>query len=259
VHSQKTSNGSSVVIAVYTPPTFFNQLKVGNKTIHVVVDDPNNSSFGKMEIPIQIHKLPVVLVHGIWESSKDTWNITNFTRKLESNNFKVYFADYTPHYAETFDPYKIPKIGNYGINSINKTISTIIETYHNKSIADSQVDVVGHSMGGLMARGYTQQSYYKNENNYMKGYIHRLITIGTPHYGAPLSTILHNFSDVEYCFDSSNLSILGFQCPVLLPIIDILDLKTIYNDKYHLPITEGGIDALIPDSKAYSLILNHMQ
>ena len=44
----------------------------------------------------------------------------------------------------------------------------------------------------------------------------------------------------------------AFQCPILLPNIDILDLKTIYNNKYHLPITEGGIDALIPDSKAYS-------
>jgi hypothetical protein len=111
-------------------------------------------------------------------------------------------------------------------------------------------------MGGLMARGYTQQSYYKNENNNMKRYIHRLITIGTPHYGAPLSTILHNFSDDEYCFDSSDLSILftlfAFQCPVLLTNIDILDLKTIYNNNYHLPITDGGIDALIPDSEAYS-------
>jgi hypothetical protein len=111
-------------------------------------------------------------------------------------------------------------------------------------------------MGGLMARGYTQQSYYKNENNYMKGYIHRLITIGTPHYGAPLSTILHNSSDVEYCLNPSDLNILltlsAFQCPVLIPSIDILDLESIYNDKYHLPITEGGIDALIPGSVAYS-------
>ena len=48
-------------------------------------------------------------------------------------------------------------------------------------------------MGGLMVRGYVQQSYYNNEENYMKGYVHRLITIGTPHFGAPLSKILHDF------------------------------------------------------------------
>jgi hypothetical protein len=135
VDSQKTSNGNSVVIAVYTPPTYLNQLKVDNKTIHVVVKDPNNPSFGAMEVPIQIHKLPIVLVHGIWEGSKDTWIDTNFKKTLENNSFRVYFSDYTRHYAKTFDPYKIPKIGNHGIDSIKKTISTILETYHHQSIA----------------------------------------------------------------------------------------------------------------------------
>jgi hypothetical protein len=71
--------------------------------------------------------LPIVLVHGIWESSKDTWIVTNFKKTLENNSFKVYFADYTSHYSETFYPYKTPKIGNHGIDSINKIISTILQ------------------------------------------------------------------------------------------------------------------------------------
>ena len=37
----------------------------------------------------------------------------------------------------------------------------------------------------------------------MKGYVHRLITIGTPHFGAPLSKILHGFQDEKYCYDRS--------------------------------------------------------
>jgi hypothetical protein len=127
VESKKTSNGDSVVIAVYTPPTFFNQLKVENKTIHVVVNDPNNSSFGAMEVPIQIHKLPVILVHGLWENSTNTWITTNFNKTLVNNTFKVSPADYAPYNAETFDPYKIPKIGNYGIDSINKAVSKILK------------------------------------------------------------------------------------------------------------------------------------
>jgi hypothetical protein len=58
VDSQRTSNGNSVVVAVYTPPTSFSQMKVDNKTIHLVVNDPNNPSFDAMDvpIPIQIHK-----------------------------------------------------------------------------------------------------------------------------------------------------------------------------------------------------------
>jgi hypothetical protein len=35
------------------------------------------------------------------------------------------------------------------------------------------------SMGGLMARGFVQQPDYHNQGNFMKGYIQRLITIGT--------------------------------------------------------------------------------
>ena len=64
VDPQKTTNGKLMVIAFYTPPTFLNQNKVDHKVIHVIISDPNNSSFGKVDLPIQIHRLPVVLVHG---------------------------------------------------------------------------------------------------------------------------------------------------------------------------------------------------
>jgi triacylglycerol esterase/lipase EstA (alpha/beta hydrolase family) len=71
--------------------------------------------------------------------------------------------------------------GNYGINSIRNAIHNILGEYHHFSIAASQVDIVAHSMGGLMARGFVQQHDYKRKENYMKGSIHRLITIGTHH------------------------------------------------------------------------------
>ena len=184
-----------MVIAVYTPPTFLNQAKVDHKVIHVIISDPNNSSFGKVDLPIQIHRVPVVLVHGLWETPDNTWIDTNFTNTLDANGFNPYIADYTTHNAETFDPYDIPRIGNHGIDSIRSKIHDIIDDYHRRSIAISQVDIVGHSMGGLMARGFVQQDDYKSPQNYMEGYIHRLITIGTPHFGAQLAKILFDHRD----------------------------------------------------------------
>ena len=256
VDSQRTNNGDSVVIAVYTPPTSFGLLKTDHKTIKVVIRDPTDPSFGLLEIPIQLHKVPVVLVHGIWGTPRNTWIDTNFKKTLESNGFKVYFADYSAHNAETFDPYGIPKIGNNGIDAINKTISAILKDYHLRSIANSQVDMVGHSIGGLMVRGYVQQSYYNNEENYMKGYVHRLITIGTPHFGAPLSKILHGFQDEKYCYDRSTHIFTSIVCiPNAFPGTwdwILLDLKTIYGSEYKLPIDKGGVNALIPGSRAYS-------
>ena len=43
VDSQRTNNGDSVVIAVYTPPTSFGLLKTDHKTIKVVIRNPTLS------------------------------------------------------------------------------------------------------------------------------------------------------------------------------------------------------------------------
>lgn len=41
-----------------------------------------------------------------------------------------------------------------------------------------KVDIVAHSMGGLLAREYIESGYYEND-------VDQLITVGTPHLGAP--------------------------------------------------------------------------
>lgn len=45
-----------------------------------------------------------------------------------------------------------------------------------------KVDIVAHSMGGLLAREYIESDYYQND-------VDQLITLGTPHLGAPKSYI----------------------------------------------------------------------
>lgn len=111
VDPQRPTNGNPVVIAVYTPPTFFSQDNEDHKVIHVIISDPNNPSFVTVDLPIQIHRVPVILVHGIWETPNDTWINTNFKNTLDVSGFKTYLADYTAYNAQTFDPYKIPIIG----------------------------------------------------------------------------------------------------------------------------------------------------
>jgi PGAP1-like protein len=108
------------------------------------------------------------------------------------------------------------------------------------------VDIIGHSMGGLMARGFIQQPDYKGKKNYMKGSIHRLITIGTPHFGGPLSRFLDDCRDCWYCVDGINLSA-ARTCKV-----EPKKLRTIYSDDFKFPIDKDAIEALIPGSNAYS-------
>jgi hypothetical protein len=78
----------------------------------------------------------------------------------------------------------------------------------------------------------------------MKGSIHRLITIGTPHFGGPLSKFLHDHRDDRYCFDE-NGKILAEKC--YAPI----QLESFYENR-NIPIDQGGIESLIPGSEAYS-------
>lgn len=98
------SNGKSVVAAVYTPPDSFNQDMGSNRTIKVNVSDPNNNSTSPpLKIPIQLYRPPVVLVHGLWMNSDNTWVITNFANSLACYGFYYAFADYEEHNSETFD------------------------------------------------------------------------------------------------------------------------------------------------------------
>jgi pimeloyl-ACP methyl ester carboxylesterase len=241
-----TSNGKSVVAAVYTPPDPFNQDTGSNRTINVNVSDTNNNSARPiLEIPIQLYRPPVVLVHGLWMNSDNTWVTTNFANSLVCYGFNYAFADYEAHNSETFDP-SDKLFGNYGINSIRNAIHKILGEYHYFLIAASQVDMIAHSMGGLMARGFVQQPDYRRKENYMKGSIHRLITIGTPHFGGPLSKFLYDHSDDWYFYDGikPNRCRAG-KC-------EPKKLRTIYSDDFKFPIDKGAIEALIPGSVAYS-------
>lgn len=122
-----------------------------------------------------------------------------------------------------------------------------LKGYHVKQIAATQVDMIGYSMGGLIIRGFAQQSDFLNQSNFMKGYIHRLITIGTPHFGAHLAGILYENKDKYFCFQMQNFS---YAPPDKCS--NPQSLKSIYSDILNRPIEAGGVTALIPNCTAYA-------
>lgn len=62
-------------------------------------------------------------------------------------------VNYKAHNAKTFDPYAEPKIGNPAIAALNSKILAVLDRYNKQHISVSQVDIIAHSMGGLIARG----------------------------------------------------------------------------------------------------------
>ena len=131
-------------------------------------------------------------------------------------------------------------------------IQEVLEGHNKKYISASQVDIVAHSMGGLIARGLCQQNGYKAKENYMKGQIRRLITIGIPHFGAGLSGILYRQKDnwsYKQQDDKDTITALWNSNYGKDSVYKTLQLKEIYSPT---PIDEGAVESLAPDSAAYS-------
>lgn len=118
--------------------------------------------------PLEIFRAPVLLVHGLW-SDPSTFNVMR--SRLASQGWPdrlLHLANYAHSHARSFagNSWEIPL-----------DVHALLALARNGNYSAGRVDVVGHSMGGLLARLYLQGSRYQNNLN-------RLITLNTPHSGS---------------------------------------------------------------------------
>jgi pimeloyl-ACP methyl ester carboxylesterase len=165
-----SSNG--IASFTYTPDlnalglTPSNIPKDGHKVLLKAVTDDKEFS---ASLELIIYRKPVLLIHGLW-SSADVWN--KMVPWLKRDGFAVYTLDYGQDNAD--DPRDIAK--RYLVGKI-KSIKEDYLLYN--SINCSKIDVIGHSMGGIVARCY-MTTWKEGECD-----ISKLITVGTPHLGSP--------------------------------------------------------------------------
>jgi pimeloyl-ACP methyl ester carboxylesterase len=203
-------------------------------------------------IIIKVYRVPVILVHGVWSDEEGSWEDTGFKQFLEGHGFWVATVDYKEHNAKTFDPCAEPEIGNPAIAALKSRILEVLDRYNKQQhISASQVDIVAHSMGGLIARGLCQQNGYIAKANYMKGQIRRLITIGTPHFGAGLAGILYRLKDNWYSHKDTFTALWNSNYEKDSDYRRV-QLKDIYS---LTPIDKGAVESLAPDSAAYSKLV----
>ncbi|HXH39743.1 MAG TPA: alpha/beta fold hydrolase [Thermoanaerobaculia bacterium] len=136
---------------------------------------------------------PVVLVHGVW-SDPSVW--TGLRNYLVNSGHPVCTdcivnygdtASDDPNNAPSFDPTSIES--STVMDALDQTVDAARASYRLSGIAVSQVDAVGHSMGGLVLRARTVYPFrgYARASNGLHGDFHKLITIGSPHAGSPLA------------------------------------------------------------------------
>jgi pimeloyl-ACP methyl ester carboxylesterase len=211
-----------MAFAVYYPPVDFvrpgyaEDNTVGWRAIQFSVSSQSGSL--SYSSPLKLLRPPIVLVHGFWDS-QDLWNSFPLYQNLAWNNngfvrFSIERANYdipltatwgsptadTTDWSTTYLPSDLAKANanqlsfTYNAPRVFNNIQDAIADFRNggnvlgKPAAAAQADVVAHSMGGLVAREISMLPQYLGNESFGVGNIHKLITIGTPHYGSPFAT-----------------------------------------------------------------------
>jgi pimeloyl-ACP methyl ester carboxylesterase len=165
-------------------------------------------------LAITIIRPPVVLIHGLWGDKNDWDNFSPlYPPAAGDNRFSISRIDYNillgsgitstdPDYGiweslavseASFNSMGFFFNAPYILQQINEGVLPDFRGGANPlglNAAAAQVDIVAHSMGGDITRTMPQAPDYLSTQNYDRGIVHKLITIGTPHFGSPLATDL---------------------------------------------------------------------
>lgn len=130
------------------------------------VNNPTTSKT-KNTSPCQTPKLPVVLVHGIWDNGKVFKKMKSY---LEKNGYKTYEIDL------------IPNDGSASIVELAYQLKEFID----KNIDEhEQISLIGFSLGGMVSR------YYLQRLDGLKR-VKKFIAIASPHQGTWFAYFMHN-------------------------------------------------------------------
>jgi|GEM_PF-2192164 len=184
---------------------------VGNKSVPevkfnveaCVVDSATNKCANTIYQDIKEIRAPVVLIHGLW-ADETSWGEdskidedASMMETLQNAHFHVGTWNYTNNQGPTLTmpPDQL---------ALTKRIKLECISLMELGFACTRVDIVGHSMGGLVARKFIYDNkHYKISPNFYQGSVRRLVTLGTPHFGSGLANFLRkdNSSVINSCIN----------------------------------------------------------
>jgi PKD repeat protein len=158
----------------FTHPTF-NGTTTTPRIDTIVAYDINNPAINLIVIPVAFYRAPILFVHGLWGNVSSFLDMRNyFNNQFGASNLIMRVADYSATNASSFSTNQFKVRDNL--------IMTLVTAQVN-GFSSGKVDVVAHSMGGVLSRLYLQSFGYEND-------IHTLTTINTPHSGTQSANLL---------------------------------------------------------------------
>lgn len=172
--SDNTEKESSVTI---TAPAKFPFTSYPYYSFYVVIKVKfKNGGTASVAKNIGISRPGVLILHGLNDSSSTFQKMKNFL--TDSNAFissqiltKDYSATNTSSFYANTHSNQVVRIGLHELSN----------QLYEAGIASTKYDMVGHSMGGILERLYNQEIDNEHTN--------KLITLNTPHFGAPLGNV----------------------------------------------------------------------
>ncbi len=194
---------------------------------------------------LKLQPPPLLLVHGIWSSAAQA----GFSRG--TGGLFDWISSRYPHSSISPVDYGSLSYLSFSDDKIQSqfaaTLRNLLRDAAKGGMAARQVDVIGHSMGGLVTRSFMSQK--TPPNSLPPNVVHRLITVGTPHEGSLLTKRLLDERNTPYNSSWQGSKIVGVIC--LKNLISPCFLGNFFGQHLGKRI-ESGTVSLQPSSYALS-------
>ena len=155
-------------------------LKQHKQKISLVVISKDGERVTSKPIEIGVFPPPLIMVHGIWSSSM---SMDSLLAELKNSGATSQGRFLKFDYAD--DSYKalLPNA-----RALRKDIIGLIESVNGQGIKSARVNIVAHSLGGLLARMVILGRHRDTSLPGDGDKVLKLITLGTPHQGSSLAS-----------------------------------------------------------------------
>lgn len=135
--------------------------------------------------PSAAHPRPVVLVHGTWSDAAVTWK--NLAPALAAEGYCVYAIDYGRD-GGLLDGNLLGMVGGADIDESARQLAEFVDRVRAATGA-AQVDIVGHSQGGTLARQYLRFGGGADHANPARNAVRTLVTLGATNHGTTFGDV----------------------------------------------------------------------